>query len=58
MPSPRRGGRGRSAIADWRVKAGRREVFFSAKKTDCTTFIRSHDGKIDGVNLRLIPPNV
>jgi len=57
MPSPRRGGRGRNAIPDWRVKAGRREVFSSGKKIDCTTYIRSHDGKLDGVRLRLIPPN-
>ncbi len=58
MPSDLRGGRGRSAIVSWRVKAGKREVFSAEKKIACTVFIRDHGGKLDGVKLRLIPPNI
>lgn len=58
MPGPRRGGRGRSAIYDWRVKAGNREVFADPVKSKCEQFIREKGGKLDGVKLRLIPPNI
>lgn len=58
MPSPKMGGRGRSAIPGWRVKAGKREVFADPVKFKCEQFIREHDGKLDGVKLKLIPPNV
>ncbi len=57
MPSDRHGGRGRSAIVAWRVKAGNREVFAAEKRIDCAVFIRKHGGKLEGVKLRLIPPN-
>lgn len=57
MPSARRGGRGRSAIPDWRVKAGNREVFSDSVKSKCEQFIRDNGGKVDGKKLRLIPPN-
>lgn len=58
MPSDVRGGRGRSAIYNWRVKAGSREVFSDAVKSKCAQFIRDHGGKVDGKKLRLIPPNL
>jgi hypothetical protein len=58
MPSNKRGGRGRSAIVNWRVKAGKMEVFSAPKKGACEQFMRNHSGKLNGVKLRLIPPNV
>lgn len=58
MPSDRRGGRGRSAICNWRVKAGGREVFSDPVKHVCERWIRERGGKLEGVSLRLIPPNV
>jgi hypothetical protein len=58
MPSDRRGGRGRSAIYNWRVKAGNREVFGDPTKLKCEQFIRENGGKVDGKKLRLIPPNM
>jgi hypothetical protein len=57
MPSDSRGGRGRSAIVDWRVKAGNRDVFSHQKKGKCSEYIRDHGGKLDGIKLRLVPPN-
>ncbi len=57
MPSDTKGGRGRSAIVDWRVKAGKKEVFSDPKKATCEQWIRDHGGKKDGVKLRLIAPN-
>jgi hypothetical protein len=58
MPSDRIGGRGRGSIVKWRVKAGKKEVFLAEKKIDCEEFIRTHNGKLDGKKLRLIPPNI
>lgn len=58
MPSAKRGGRGRSAIPGWRVKAGNKEVFAAETKFKCEQWIRSNDGKLDGKKLRLIPPNI
>ena len=58
MPSDVKGGRGRSAIYNWRVKAGNREVFSDPVKGKCKDFIRENKGKKDGVKLRLIPPNM
>jgi len=58
MPSDKRGGYGRSAIYNWRVKAGNREVFSSGKKNDCERFILESGGKLEGVKLRLIQPNI
>ena len=57
MPSDKRGGRGRSSIVCWRVKAGNREVFSNAVKFVCEQFIRDNGGKLNGKKLRLIPPN-
>lgn len=51
------GGRGRSSIPQWRVKAGNKEVFADFVKQKCEIFIRENNGKIDGKKLRLIPPN-
>lgn len=57
MPGNRvRGGR-RTAIHNWRVLAGKKEVYSREKKIDCENFIRANKGKLDGVTLRLIRPN-
>jgi hypothetical protein len=63
MKGDRRGGRGRSAIAAWRVKAGNKEVFIDPVKSKCEQFIRDNDGKGEDktgriIQLRLIPPNI
>ena len=59
MPSDKMGGRGRSAIYNWRVLAGKKEVFSDPFKRKCTQYIRDNDGKDkDGVKLRLISPNI
>lgn len=57
MPSDTIGGRGRSAIYNWRVKAGNKEVFSDPVKSKCSQYIRDHGGKQNGKKLRLIPPN-
>lgn len=57
MPSDIHGGRGRSAIYNWRVKAGNREVFSDPVKNKCSQFIRDNE-KVSGKKLRLIPPNL
>lgn len=57
MPGARTHSRGRGAIYNWRVKAGNREVFSFPQKQKCEQFIRDNGGKLDGVKLRLIPPN-
>lgn len=62
MPSDSYGGRGRSAIYNWRVKAGNKEVYSNASQSKCEQFIREHNGKAEDktgavVKLRLIPPN-
>lgn len=57
MPSARMKGGRRNAIPDWRVKAGNKEVFSHASKFKCEQFMREQGGKMDGVRLRLIPPN-
>lgn len=58
MPSDRKGGRGRSAIYNWRVKEGNREVFCWPQKFKCQQYIHEHNGKGErGDKLRLIPPN-
>lgn len=58
MPSDKHGGRGRSAIYNWRVKAEKKEVFSHPVKLKCEEFIRINNGKIDGKKLRLIAPNL
>jgi len=58
MPSDKMGGRGRSAIYNWRVKTGNKEVFSANQKNICEKFIRDNDGKMNGKKLRLIPPNI
>ena len=61
MPSAKTHSRGRSAIYDWRVKAGKREVFSAPKKQTCEIWIRDNQASYtaDGhTKLRLIPPNV
>lgn len=59
MPSDMRGGRGRSAIYNWRVKCGKKEVFSHPKKVECRNFIRDNEGKtiLFRYKLRLIQPN-
>ena len=56
MPSDMRGGRGRSAIYNWRVKCGNREVFSRPVKMDCKIFIRDHQKEYPQ-KLKLISPN-
>lgn len=62
MPSDSYGGRGRSAIYKWRVKAGNKEVFSDPVKSKCVAYIRNAGGKSEDktghlVKLELIPPN-
>ena len=57
MPSSIHSGRGRSSIPQWRVKAGNKEVFSDFVKQKCEIFIRENKGKVNGIKLRLIPPN-
>ena len=57
MPSDgRRYGRV-TEVVSWRVKAGRRDVFSAEKRTACDQFVRENNGKIDGIKLRVVPPN-
>ena len=59
MPSDKIGGRGRSAIVKYRVKAGNKEVFSHLVKQKCMEYIRDHKGKGEnGEKLKLVPPNV
>jgi len=58
MPSDKHGSRGRSAIYNWRVKTGNREVFSNSVKMKCEQFIRENNGKYNGCKCRLIPPNM
>ena len=58
MPSDIHGSRGCSVIYNWRVKAGKKEVFSFPTKMKCSEFIRDNGGKMDGKKLRLIPPNL
>jgi hypothetical protein len=51
------GGRGRSAIYNWRVKAGKKEVFSKPTKFECKIFIKEHQKDYHD-KLRLIPPNM
>lgn len=57
MPSNMIGGRGRSAIYNWRVKAGKKEVFSKPTKFECKIFIKEHQKDYHD-KLRLIPPNM
>jgi hypothetical protein len=57
MPSDKHGSRGRSAIVNWRVKAGNKDVFSFPQKMACEEFIRKNGGKLNGQKLRLVPPN-
>lgn len=56
MPSDVKGGRGRSAIVNYRVKHGNKEVFSDPVKFACTIFIKEHQKDYDK-KLKLIPPN-
>jgi hypothetical protein len=56
MPSDIRGGRGRSAIYNWRVKCGKKEVFSDPVKIVCSTFVRENKKKFNQ-KLKLVPPN-
>lgn len=59
MPSDMRGGQGRSAICNWRVKCGKKEVFSHERKMKCREFIRDNESSkiLFPHKLRLIPPN-
>jgi hypothetical protein len=56
MPSDKIGGRGRSAIVNWRVKCGKREVYSNPVKFKCAIWIRVNQ-KDYKQKLRLIAPN-
>jgi len=56
MPSDKMGGRGRSSICDWRVKAGKKEVYRGDSKFDCSMFMKSNP-KVNGKKCKLVPPN-
>jgi hypothetical protein len=56
MPSDKHGGRGRSAIYNWRVKCGKREVYSDPVKFSCTTWIRENQ-KNYPQKLKLVKPN-
>lgn len=56
MPSDMRGGRGRSAIVNYRVKHGKKDVFSDATKFKCTIFIKEHQKEYPQ-KLKLVPPN-
>ena len=55
MPSDLIGGRGRSAIYNWRVKSGKKEVFSDPVKFKCKIWMNANKGIYP--KLRLIPPN-
>ena len=57
MPGDKSHSRGRGSIHNWRVKAGRKDVYSREKKIDCENFIRDNKGVLNGKKLRLIPPN-
>lgn len=53
MPSDKRGGRGRSAIYNWRVKEGNKEVFSDPTKFSCMIYIKKNKPR----KFKLVPPN-
>ena len=57
MPSDIRGGRGRSAIYNWRVKAGKKEVYSDPTKFKCKIFIKENQKNFYD-KLKLIEPNM
>jgi hypothetical protein len=56
MPSDMKGGRGRSAIVNYRVKAGNKDVYSHQTKFKCKIFIKENQ-KDYKEKLKLIPPN-
>lgn len=56
MPSDIKGGRGRSAIVNWRVKCGKKDVFSDPVKFKCEIFIRDNQASYKQ-KLRLVSPN-
>lgn len=56
MPSDQKRGGRRTAIYNWRVKAGKKDVFSDEKKLKCEIFIREHQHE-HTKKLRLVPPN-
>ena len=57
MPSDIRGGRGKSAIYNWRVKAGKKEVYSDPTKFKCKIFIKENQKNFYD-KLKLIEPNM
>jgi hypothetical protein len=60
MPSDLKGGRGRSAIYNWRVKIKghqKGEVFSDPTKFACVTWMKEHKKEFKQ-KLRLIKPNM
>lgn len=56
MPSDQKRGGRRTAIYNWRVKAGKKDVFSDEKKLKCEIFIRENQHEYTK-KLRLVPPN-
>jgi hypothetical protein len=56
MPSDLKGGRGRSAIYNWRVKCGPKEVYSNPVKFQCKIWIKENQ-KLYDKKLKLISPN-
>jgi hypothetical protein len=54
MPSDLRGGRGRSAIYNWRVKCGNKEVYSDLVKFSCKIWIKENQKHYDK---KLISPS-
>jgi hypothetical protein len=56
MPSDIRGGRGRSAIVNYRVKCGKKDLFDNQQKFVCIIWIKEHQREYNK-KLRIVPPN-
>jgi len=58
MPSDKKSRtRGRTAIYNWRVKCGKKEVFSDPQKGNCAQWMRDNAERFTG-KLCLIPPNL
>jgi len=56
MPSDIKGGRGRSAIYNYRVKCGNKDVYSHHQKFNCRNWIKENQ-KLFPQKLKLINPN-
>ena len=51
-----KGGRGRGAIVNWRVKCGKKDVFSDYVKMNCRIFIKENQKNFKQ-KLKLVAPN-